>query len=247
MNLIVEDEEITLAEIDILSEEDKNKLLYTFNNTTDEYKKDKTIQELFEEQVERTPNHVAAVFKEQTLTYKELNNKANQLARVLRGKGVKVGSIVGIMVERSIEMLVGIMGILKSGGAYLPIDPEYPKERISFMLEDSKAEMLLTQKSVMRKINFNGTTILTEELEQTHSSTEGCSIVKQINTAEDLAYIIYTSGSTGKPKGVMIAHNAVNNFIKGITERIEFAEGKKLYWDSLPCALIYLCLRHYYR
>ncbi|WP_154695163.1 AMP-binding protein, partial [Clostridium botulinum] len=117
---------IKIDEIEIIEEEEKNQILYEFNDTKVEYPKDKAIQELFEEQVEKTPNNIAVVFEDKKLTYRELNEKANSLARVLRDKGVKADSIVGIMVERSIEMIVGIMGILKSGGAYLPIDPSYP-------------------------------------------------------------------------------------------------------------------------
>ncbi|WP_154695099.1 AMP-binding protein, partial [Clostridium botulinum] len=117
---------IKIDEIEIIEEEEKNQILYEFNDTKVEYPKDKAIQELFEEQVEKTPNNIAVVFEDKKLTYRELNEKANSLARVLRDKGVKADSIVGIMVERSVEMIVGIMGILKSGGAYLPIDPSYP-------------------------------------------------------------------------------------------------------------------------
>src|SRR5690606_10754061 len=112
------------------------KLLYEFNDTYTDYPRDKTIQQLFEEQVEKTPDNIAVVFEDKKLTYSELNEKANSLARVLRDNGVKADSIVGIMVERSIEMIVGIMAVLKAGGAYLPIDPLYPAERIKYMLAD---------------------------------------------------------------------------------------------------------------
>uniref|UniRef100_UPI0025C681EC AMP-binding protein n=1 Tax=Clostridium sp. UBA6640 TaxID=1946370 RepID=UPI0025C681EC len=122
-----------IKDIEILEENEKNKILYDFNNTNVEYDSSLTIYELFEEQVKKTPNNVAVVFQDKMITYNELNEKSNSLARVLRRKGVKEDSIVGIMIDRSIEMIIGIMGILKSGGAYLPVDPNYPKERIEYM------------------------------------------------------------------------------------------------------------------
>ncbi len=145
---------IKIDEIEIIEEEEKNQILYEFNDTKVEYPKDKAIQELFEEQVEKTPNNIAVVFEDKKLTYRELNEKANSLARVLRDKGVKADSIVGIMVERSIEMIVGIMGILKSGGAYLPIDPSYPVERIEYMIEDAKIDILITSEEFINKVKF---------------------------------------------------------------------------------------------
>ncbi|PFJ11564.1 AMP-binding protein, partial [Bacillus cereus] len=121
-----------------------------FNDTAVEYPVG-TIHELFEEQVKKTPNHIAVVFEEKQLTYEELNKKANKLARTLREKGVAQNSIVAIMVDRSVEMIVGILGVLKAGGAYLPIDPEYPTERIEFMLEDSNADIIITQEHLTDK------------------------------------------------------------------------------------------------
>ncbi|WP_143328992.1 non-ribosomal peptide synthetase, partial [Clostridium puniceum] len=153
---IVLNPKIKLHEINMLSKEEENKLIREFNNTRTEYPRWSTIQELFEEQVEKSPNNIAVTFNGKELTYKELNEKSNSLARLLREKGVSSEKIVGIMVERSLDMIVGIMGILKAGGAYLPIDPEYPEERISYMLEDSSAQILLTKKSLLKDINFEG-------------------------------------------------------------------------------------------
>ncbi|WP_154696516.1 AMP-binding protein, partial [Clostridium botulinum] len=182
---------IKIDEIEIIEEEEKNQILYEFNDTKVEYPKDKAIQELFEEQVEKTPNNIAVVFEDKKLTYRELNEKANSLARVLRDKGVKADSIVGIMVERSIEMIVGIMGILKSGGAYLPIDPSYPVERIEYMIEDAKIDILITSEEFINKVKFTKSIVNIKEK----------SILKKdnldiINKSSDLAYVIYTSGST---------------------------------------------------
>ncbi|WP_346868751.1 amino acid adenylation domain-containing protein [Clostridium sp. UBA5119] len=208
---IVNNIEIKLSEIDLISKAERNQILYEFNNTNVDYPKDKTIHELFEAQVEKTPNNIAVVFEDKKLTYRELNESANSLARVLRDKGVKADSIVGIMVERSLEMIVGIMGILKAGGAYLPIDTNYPKERIEYMLKDSKSRVLLSKNELVETIKFDGEFIdlFNEELFK-HGPTN----LDKINTSSNLAYIIYTSGTTGKPKGVMIEHRSLSNYVE---------------------------------
>uniref|UniRef100_UPI0032163CAE amino acid adenylation domain-containing protein n=1 Tax=Clostridium sp. TaxID=1506 RepID=UPI0032163CAE len=211
LNSIVNNVEIKLNEVNLLSEAEKNQILYEFNDTKIDYPKDKTIQELFEEQVEKTPNNIAVVFEDKRLTYRELNEKSNGIARVLRDKGVKTDSIVGIMVERSLEMIVGIMGILKAGGAYLPIDPSYPKERIEYMLKDSKCEVLLTVESSANNIEFTKEVI---DLFNEDWFEGDLSNLEKINNSSNLAYVIYTSGTTGKPKGVMIEHrNVINTLI----------------------------------
>ncbi|MBX4266311.1 non-ribosomal peptide synthetase [Clostridium estertheticum] len=207
---VVENPEIKLSEIEMLSEEEKRKILVDFNDTKKEYPKDKTIYELFEDQVEKTPNNIAVVYEDKKLTYRELNEKSNSLARELREKGVKPDSIVAIMVERSLEMMIGIMGILKAGGAYLPMDPEYPKDRIEGMLEDSNTKILLTQNYLMDKIKFEGIIVDLEGEELFKGSKDN---LEKVNTSSDLAYVIYTSGSTGKPKGVMIEHRSILNTI----------------------------------
>ncbi|MDP4146799.1 MAG: amino acid adenylation domain-containing protein, partial [Bacillota bacterium] len=214
---IISNLQIPIRNIDILLEEEKRKILVEFNDTKLEYPKDKTIYELFEEQVEKTPENIALVYEEKELSYKKLNERANQLARVLRKKGVGPDKIVGIMVERSLEMIVGIMGILKAGGAYLPIDPDYPNERIEYMLEDSKTDILLTQTPLLGKSEFGGCII---EIDKEELYVGDSGNLEKINTSNNLAYVIYTSGSTGKPKGVMIEHQNVNNFIIATTNRI---------------------------
>ncbi|MDP4147631.1 MAG: non-ribosomal peptide synthetase, partial [Bacillota bacterium] len=208
---VTENPEKKISEMDMLSEEEKKKILVEFNNTKADYPKDKTIYELFEEQVEKSPENIALVYEDKKLSYRELNNKANQLARVLREKGVGPDKIVGIMVERSLEMIVGIVSILKAGGAYLPIDPEYPKERIEYMLEDSKADILLTQTQLVGKIMFSGSII---EIDKEDVYVGDSSNLDKINEPSDLAYVIYTSGTTGKPKGVMIEHFSAIRVVK---------------------------------
>ncbi len=208
---VVENPEMLLSEIKMLSKEERDQLLHEFNNKTITYPTKKCFQQLFEEQVKQTPNALAVVFNEQQLSYRELNQKANQVASILREKGVQANEIVGIMVERSVEMIIGVMGILKAGGAYLPIDPDYPEERIDYMLIDSNTQILLTQEILTDKINFKGETIyLTGE-----SFNGDCMSLPLINSSFDLAYVIYTSGSTGRPKGVMIQHNHFANVALG--------------------------------
>jgi amino acid adenylation domain-containing protein len=193
----------TLAGIEILSDEEKNLLLFEFNDTAAEYPRDKTIHGLFAEQVERTPDRIGLVGDVRHvghvgLTYQKLNQQSGQLAQLLIEKGVLAGHIVAIMVERSIELIIGIFGILKAGGAYLPIDPEYPQERIDYMLEDSNALVLIDEKF------FKGS--------KAPRRGEPIKVIQKSPPASaNLAYIIYTSGSTGNPKGVMIEHHSVVN------------------------------------
>ncbi len=203
---VTENIDIKLSQVDMLTEEERQQILIDFNNTKADYPKDKTIHQLFEEQAEKTPDNIAVVYEDKSLTYRELNERANQVARVLRNKGVSTDNIVAIMVEKSLDMIVGIMGVLKSGGAYLPIDPEYPKDRIEYMLEDSEAIMLLTQKSVSTDISYSGEAIILDEYETCHEDKNN---LEAIAKPANLAYIIYTSGTTGKPKGAMIEHRNV--------------------------------------
>ena len=176
-----------IAGIGMLSEGEKKELIVDFNNTAADYPRAKTIHELFAEQASRTPDNIAVV---PALTYREFHERTNRLAELLRTKGVAPGDIVGIMMERSVEMLTGIFGILTAGATYLPIDPEYPQERIDYMLKDSAAKILLTENEIA-------------------SLSTGC--VFNSHHSNHLAYIIYTSGSTGKPKGVMVEHKSVIN------------------------------------
>lgn len=197
-----------LNDLEILTDSEKYQLVYEFNDTYADYPRNKTIHKLFEEQVERTPDNVAVMFEDKTLTYRELNNKANQLARILREKDAGPDKIIGIMVNRSFEMIIGIMGILKAGGAYLPIDPDYPQDRIEFMLQDSGTNLLLTLAIYQDKMNFEGELITIDDAELFFGDSNN---LDGINQSTDLAYVIYTSGSTGRPKGVMIEHFSVIN------------------------------------
>ena len=220
LNAILENTDIKIADINMLSKEERNQILYEFNNTKLDYPKNKTIIDLFEEQVERTPNNIAVVFEDQQLTYKELNEKANGLARYLIEKGITNNSIVGIMVPRSLEMLVAMFGILKSGAAYLPLDPTYPKNRIGYILKDSNVKLLLTKNSdfALNNIETVDISIDTSKIYKNYSLLN----LNNKFSSRSLAYVIYTSGSTGNPKGVAITHQNVNNFIEGVISTIKF-------------------------
>ena len=185
-----------IYELDILSANEKNQLLYEFNNTGVDYPKDKCVHQLFEEQVERTPDKVAVVACDKTLTYRELNGQANRIAHSLLEKGIGVGDIVAFALPRKSYLIATIFGILKSGAAYLPIDPDYPQNRIDYMLEDSNAKVLVTEKTIMDLLASDGTTNPLVHM-----------------TSDNLCYCIYTSGSTGQPKGVLINHSNVLNFV----------------------------------
>ncbi|MGB7604680.1 MAG: condensation domain-containing protein, partial [Lutisporaceae bacterium] len=221
LNSIANNTNLRLSEVEMLLEEEKQQLLVEFNNTKAEYQKDKTIQQLFEEQAEKTPNNIAVVYKKDMLTYKVLNEKANKIASLIRNKGIRPNEIVGIMVEGSTEMLVGILGILKAGAAYLPIDPKYPIDRIAYMIEDSKTRILLTDFQPKDILSENTELILLKDEELYKGESTDLEI---INTPKDIAYVIYTSGSTGKPKGVMIEHSSLINLCKWHIDYYEVTE-----------------------
>jgi amino acid adenylation domain-containing protein len=204
---IVADPAAPLREINILTAWEKQRILVDCNGTKTDFP-DKTIHELFEAEVAKTPENIAVVDEERQLTYRELNQKANRLAGLLRSKGVKPDTIVAIVVERSAEMIVGILGILKAGGAYLPIDPEYPEERIRFMLKDSRTAVIVTQRHLKQKYHWDQDMIDLEDEANYRGSGFNLEVV---NRPQDLAYVIYTSGSTGRPKGVMIEHHSLVN------------------------------------
>ena len=197
-----------LCELDMLTKAEKEQILVGFNDTQQEYPRNKTLHHIFEEQVAKTPDRIAAVFGNEELTYAQLNAKANMLSRLLMKKGVKGDSIVGMMTERSLEMIIGIMGILKAGGAYLPISPSYPKDRIEYMLSDSGAGILLTQESIKDMVDFKGEIVC---IDNKDIYTGDWSNPNSSSSPDYLAYVIYTSGSTGKPKGAMIEHFSIVN------------------------------------
>ncbi|MFC2146043.1 amino acid adenylation domain-containing protein [Acidobacteriota bacterium] len=214
---VLQDPHQKIADIEIISREEKQQILYEFNDTRAVYPEEKTIHLLFAEQVNNIPDHIAVIGQTPgainelplQITYKELNEKSHQLAHLLREKGVKSDTIVGIMVKRSVEMIIGIFGILKVGGAYLPIVPDFPGERINYMLADSVAKILLTTLDLSKGIKFEKEIIYLSDAINRVPTPHHLSF--HLSQPSDLAYIIYTSGSTGKPKGVMIQHRSVIN------------------------------------
>ncbi|WP_314591966.1 non-ribosomal peptide synthetase [Paenibacillus terrigena] len=199
--------------IELLSDCDKHQLLVEFNNTKSDISQNLTIHGLFEEQAELQPDHPAVFCGEDSLTFAQLNQRANRLARILREKGVKADCIVGIMVERSVEMIVGLLGILKAGGAYLPIYPSYPDERVKYLLSDSGAEWLITQTGLQHKADFSLDILYLDVLENEPIGVEDRVNLEPTITPNHLAYVIYTSGTTGMPKGVMVEHRSVMNYL----------------------------------
>ncbi len=202
-----------ISELPLLTQTECHQLLVEWNNTQIEYPQDKCIHQLFEEQVEHTPDAVAVVFESKQLTYRELNTKANKLAHYLQTLGVKPEVLVGICIERSLEMIVGILGIIKAGGAYVPIDPAYPSERIAYMLKDSQLAVLLTQEKLVASLPEHQAQVICLDSDWEEISTESDLSPITSVTPENLAYVIYTSGSTGKPKGVGVPHRAVNRLV----------------------------------
>jgi amino acid adenylation domain-containing protein len=200
-----------LADLPLLTEPERQQLLVEWNHTEVDYSNNLCIHQLFEAQVERTPDAVAVVFEDQQLTYRELNCRSNRLADHLRTLGVRPEVLVGICVERSLEMVVGILGTLKAGGAYVPIDPAYPQERIAFVLEDTQVPVLLTQAHLLEILLKHQTKVICLDTDWGDITLQSAEkpVIKAI--PENLAYVIYTSGSTGQPKGVMNTHQGLCN------------------------------------
>jgi non-ribosomal peptide synthetase component F/acyl carrier protein len=187
------DPDLPISQIEILSEEEKKQLLYEFNDTETQYPEDKMLYQLFEEQVEKTPGEIALIFEKQPLTYRELNERSNQLARLLRSRGIKPETVVGLMADISNETITGMIGILKAGGAFLPIDADYPGHRIRYIIEDSKPGILLTAGPPADKIPFSGEII---DLRDPSIFTGDSSNLESLNQPGHLVYVMYTSGST---------------------------------------------------
>lgn len=219
---IVADAGQHIGELPLLTEAERHQLLAEWNVTDIEYPEDKCIHQLFEEQVERTPDAVAVVFEEKCLTYRGLNNKANQLAHYLQQLGVGPEVLVGIYVERSLEMVVGLLGILKAGGAYVPLDSTYPSERLAFMLADTQAPVVLTRQQLLTKLDGYEGHIVCLDSDWEQISQESVENLVGVAVANSLSYVIYTSGSTGKPKSVLVRHASVVHLFKVIHDYFHF-------------------------
>ncbi|MBD2040608.1 condensation domain-containing protein, partial [Microcoleus sp. FACHB-672] len=198
-----------ISELPLLTPAEQHQILIEWNNTQTDYPHDRCVHQLFEAQVELTPDAVAAVFQDKQLTYGQLNARANQLANYLRSLGVGPEVFVGICLERSLEMMVAILGILKAGGAYVPLDPAYPSERLGFILEDAQTPVLLTQTHLIEIFPQHSAQVVCLDTDWETIAQYNEENPVNIADTSNLAYIIYTSGSTGKPKGTMIPHQGL--------------------------------------
>jgi len=213
---IVADPSQRLSELPFLTETERRRQLLEWNDTDSDYPQRQTIHHLFERQAAQTPDAIAVVDEQQEWSYRELNERANQLAGYLTKLGVGPESLVGICIDRSCEMMVGLLGILKAGGAYVPLDVAYPKERLAFMIEDSGAKTLLTQSDLVESLPLHGAEVLCLDTSRELIANESVSNPPCAAVAGNTSYAIYTSGSTGKPKGVVVPHYAVVNLLNAV-------------------------------
>ena len=202
-----------IADLNLLSEAEREQQITAFNTTEQDYPRDLCVHQVFEQQEEKTPNAIAVADSSTSLTYSALNHRANQLARYLQKQGVQPHTLVGICMDRSADLLVAVLGVLKAGAAYVPLDPAYPKERIAFVIEDSQARILITQSSFVDALPITSAQFVRMDSDWTLISAESDSALDSRTASTAPAYVIYTSGSTGKPKGVEILHQSVVNFL----------------------------------
>jgi polyketide synthase PksN len=223
LNAVTSDPSRPAHEYSLLNPEEEQRVLVAFNQTQAEYRSDKCIHELFAEQVRKTPVRTAVVFGEQALSYRELHERSQQVALYLQALGVGPDSLVGLCMERSLDMLVGLLGILQAGGAYVPLDPEYPQDRLAHMLQDSRARVVLTQERLRARLS----TLLSKDsellaLDEQWLQIEAYALAARTNNVplrrlvrpDNLTYVIYTSGSTGKPKGAAVYHRGLSNLLR---------------------------------
>lgn len=235
---ILENGDIISRDIEIITPDEKNKVLNVFNDTKVDYQLDKTVVDLFEESVDLYPEKTALICNNIAYSYSELNEHANILANILMNKyNVKPNDIVGIMLKRSPELIIGLIAILKCGATYLPIDPDYPEERINYMLENSGTKLVLVDNFTEESVSVKYTKVnikLTSKVYVDYPDESKFNLNIKLNP-NSLMYLIYTSGSTGKPKGVMLSHKNVNNFITGMKNIIDFSPEKTMVSLTTVC------------
>jgi amino acid adenylation domain-containing protein len=225
LEAMVANPEQQIKQLPLLTAAERHQILVEWNQTQVNYPHSQCVHQLFEVQVEKTPDAIAVVFEDQQLTYRELSDRANQLAHHLQALGVKPDTLVALCAERSLEMVVGVLGILKAGGAYVPLDPGYPPERLAFILEDTQASIILTQEKLVKNLPNHHSQVICLDSEWDVIADNSRENPLSAVTPEHLIYVIYTSGSTGKPKGVMIPHRGICNLMHwrqttfGITEQ----------------------------
>ncbi|WP_414620773.1 amino acid adenylation domain-containing protein [Calothrix sp. CCY 0018] len=219
-NALVEPQKL-ISQLEILTQSDRQQLVFGFNQTRIDYTSTKCIHQLFAEQAAKTPNRIAVVYENEKITYAELNCKANQLANYLQTLGVKPRVVVGLCVERSLEMIIGLLAILKAGGAYLPLDPMLPQESLCFRLQNVQAPILLTQHQLANAFSIDVAQAVCidtdwDTIAQSSDTNPICT-----TKIEDLVYVLFTSGSTGKPKGVAVEHRQLLNYLNGILDKLK--------------------------
>jgi natural product biosynthesis luciferase-like monooxygenase protein len=209
-----------LVEIGLLSTSEKKLILQDWNATATDFPRDATIASLFAEQAARTPEAVAVTFENRSLTYRALNERTNRLAAHLRSLGVGPDRMVGVHLERSENLVVAVLGVLKAGGAYLPLDPNYPDDRIAFMIDDAAAPVIITERETIDRLPNHSAAVVEIDADWATIAEHAAAEPTAVAQPENLAYVIYTSGSTGKPKGVMIEHRNAVNFFAGMDQRL---------------------------
>ncbi len=235
INSVLNNLDSKIRDIDILSEKEKNQLLNEFNDTENKFPKDKTIVQIFEEQVERTPDNIAVVYGNIELTYREVNERANIVAHyLLENYSIEADDYVGIVLDRSEKLLISILGIFKSGGAYIPVDPDYPVDRKLYILEDSELKAVISDKRSSEFINENMSNLFIDidELLKTDLNRQNPGVKAQ---PENLAYVIYTSGSTGKPKGAMVEHIGMMNHICSKIDLLNVTSKSRIVQNATQC------------
>ncbi|MGZ4163608.1 MAG: non-ribosomal peptide synthetase, partial [Tumebacillaceae bacterium] len=225
---LVAEPDLPISKLSLLSADERHQLLVEWNDTTVPELTDKLLLPEFEAQVERTPDSIAVVDGERHLTYRELNARANQLAHTLHKRGIGPETLVGLYMERSLELMVAVLGIFKSGGAYVPLDPKYPSDRVDFMIEDSQISLLLTQPHLAATVSFDRDAVLSLDADWSTIADESVENADYGVTADTLAYVIYTSGTTGRPKGVMITHRGLFNFFYGEYSILDLGTNKRV-------------------
>ncbi|MGH7830636.1 MAG: non-ribosomal peptide synthetase, partial [Candidatus Binatia bacterium] len=222
---IVADAARPIGRLPLLTQAERHRLVVQWNDTKKEYPKEKRIHELFEEQVERSPDEPAVVYEERQFTYRELNSRANRLAHYLKKRGVGTEVRVAIYMERSSEMVVALLAALKAGGAYVPLDPEYPRERLEFILEDAHPAVLLTEQALAERLPDHKATAVYVDRDREAINQESNVNPAGGRIADSLAYVIYTSGSTGKPKGIAVQERQLLNYCADIIRQLNPGPG----------------------
>jgi amino acid adenylation domain-containing protein len=234
LNEIARNSERPISDLGLLSDEERTQVVLGWNETADHYPEDRCVHSLFEEQTERTPEAVAVVSDEGCLSYGELNRRANRLARRLRRLGVGPEAVVGVCLEKSLEMVVGLLGTLKAGGAYLPLDPTYPSERLGLMMENTSARLIVTQADLKGLFAERESELICVDGSRDEIGRESEENIDGVASVENLAYVIYTSGSTGVPKGAMITHRSVVNLMSDAVRKFRLGpESRFLQFASL--------------